>query len=162
MTTTEPTTETAVAPATSKPIDARLLLKDIHSRFDVFRNHSPLAIGIDRQILAQLPELEKKALRLAMRSHTISTRYLKEMEKGTQRLNLDGTPAGEVTDENRQHAAELLRERFKKQADQRKLVEGAAKAAEAAALAAAAAEKAEALRLEKLSQLAEKFGRKGR
>jgi len=162
MTTTEPTTETAVAPVTSKPIDARALLKDIHSRFDVFRNHSPLAIGIDRQILAQLPELEKKALRLAMRSHTISTRYLKEMEKGTQRLNLDGTPAGEVTDENRQHAAELLRERFKKQADQRKAVEAGAKAAEAAALAAAAAEKAEALRLEKLSQLAEKFGRKGR
>ncbi len=162
MTTTEPTTETAAAPATSKPIDARVLLKDIHSRFDVFRNHSPLAIGIDRQILAQLPELEKKALRLAMRSHTISTRYLKEMEKGTQRLNLDATPAGEVTDENRQHAAEQLRERFKKQADQRKLVEGAAKAAEAAALAEAAAAKAEVLRLEKLSQLAEKFGRKDR
>lgn len=155
MTTAELTTETAAAPAAAKPIDARALLKDIHARFDVFRNHSPLAIGIDRQILAQLPELEKKALRLAMRSHTISTRYLKEMEKATLRLNLDGTPAGEVTDENRQHATELLRERFKKQADQRKASEAAAKAAEAAA-------KAEEQRLEKLSQLAEKFGRKGR
>jgi ProP effector len=81
-----------------------------------------------------------------MRSHTISTRYLKEMEKGAVRLNLDGTPAGEVTDENRQHAAELLRERFKKQAEQRKV------AAEEA--------KAEQRRVEKLNQLAEKFGRK--
>ncbi len=128
----------------------------------MFRNHSPLAIGIDRQIFALLPDLEKKALRLAMRSHTISTRYLKEMEKGTVRLNLDGTPAGEVTDENRQHAAELLRERFKKQAEQRKAGEAATKAAEAEAKAAEAAIKAEAERLEKLSQLAEKFGRKGR
>ena len=138
MTTTESTTD--------KPIDARVLLKDLQTRFDVFRNFSPLAIGIDKQVFAQLPDVSKKALRLAMRSHTISTRYLKEMEKGSQRLNLDGTPAGEVTDENRLHAAELLRERFKKQAEQRK--------------AAAEEAKAEQRRAEKLNQLAEKFGRK--
>lgn len=138
-----------------KPIDVRGLLKDLHERFEVFRNHSPLAIGIDRQVLAAIPEIEKKALRLAMRSHTISTRYLKEMEKGTQRLNLDASPAGEVTDENRTHATELLRERFKKQQEQRKATEQASRAAEAAA-------KAEQIRLEKLSQLADKFGRKGR
>jgi len=137
----------------AKPTDARVLLKDLQARFDVFRNHSPLAIGIDKQVFAQMPEVEKKALRLAMRSHTISTRYLKEMEKGTVRLNLDGTPAGEVTDENRQHAAELLRERFKKQVEQRKAAEAATKAAEAAA-------KAEQLRAAKLSQLAEKFARR--
>lgn len=137
----------------AKPTDARVLLKDLQARFDVFRNHSPLAIGIDKQVFAQMPEVEKKALRLAMRSHTISTRYLKEMEKGTVRLNLDGTPAGEVTDENRQHAAELLRERFKKQIEQRKAAEAATKAAEAAA-------KAEQLRAVKLSQLAEKFARR--
>jgi ProP effector len=142
MTTAEPTA------TPTKPIDARVLLKEIQARFDVFRNHSPLAIGIDRQILAQWPELEKKALRLAMRSHTISTRYLKEMEKAQVRLNLDGTPAGEVTDENRQHASDLLRERFKKQAEQRKALEAAAKA--------------EQLRTEKLNQLTEKFGRKTR
>ena len=139
---------TTTEPAANKPTDARTLLKDLQTRFDVFRNHSPLAIGIDKQVFAQLPELEKKTLRLAMRSHTISTRYLKEMEKGTVRLNLDGTPAGEVTDENRQHAAELLRERFKKQVEQRKAAEAAAKAEE--------------LRAATLSQLTEKFGRKDR
>ena len=139
---------TTAEPTPNKPTDARALLKDLQNRFDVFRNHCPLAIGIDKQVFAQLPELEKKALRLAMRSHTISTRYLKEMEKGTVRLNLDGTPAGEVTDENRQHAAELLRERFKKQVEQRKAAEAAAKAEE--------------LRAAKLSQLTEKFGRKER
>jgi ProP effector len=144
-------TESPVTP----PLDPRALLKDLQARFDVFRDYRPLAIGIDKQVLAQMPGLEKKALRLAMRSHTISTRYLKEMEKAAQRLNLDGTSAGEVTEENRRHAAELLRERFKKQNEQRRAVEAAAKAAEAAA-------KAEALRAAKLDQLAEKFGRKGR
>ena len=131
-----------------KSTDPRALLKELQARFDVFRNFSPLAIGIDKQLFEQMPEVSRKSLRVAMRSHTISTRYLKEMEKGTVRLNLDGTPAGEVTDENRQHAADQLRERFKKQAEQRKAAEAAARAEER--------------RTEKLNQLTEKFGRKAR
>ena len=132
--------------STANPTDVRALLKDLQTRFDVFRNFSPLAIGIDKQVFAQLPEVSKKSLRLALRSHTISTRYLKEMEKGSVRYNLDGSTAGEVTDENRQHAAEQLRERFKKQAEQRRAAEAAAKAEER--------------KQQKLQQLAEKFGRK--
>ncbi len=146
---------TTEEPKANHHADSRALLKDLHARFDVFRNHNPLAIGIDRQVMALLPEVEKKALRLAMRSHTISTRYLKEMEKATVRLNLDGSTADEVSDENRRHATDLLRERFKKQAEQRKATEEAAKAAEAAA-------RAEQRRIEKLSQLADKFSRKTR
>lgn len=140
--------EATVTPSSEKSIDTRALLKELQTRYDVFRNFSPLAIGIDKQLFAAMPEVSKRTLRLAMRSHTISTRYLKEMEKGTQRLNLDGTPAGEVTDENRQHASEQLRERFKKQAEQRRAVELAAKA--------------EQRKQEKLAQLTEKFGRKSR
>mgnify|MGYP001343378938 CR=1 FL=1 len=140
MTTTETTTE--------KTVDPRALLKDLQTRFDVFRNFSPLAIGIDKQVFAQLPEVSKKSLRLAMRSHTMSTRYLKEMEKAEVRLNLDGSSAGEVTAEARSHSGELLRERFKKKAEQRKAEEAAAKA--------------EARHQEKLNQLTEKFGRKAK
>jgi len=137
---------TAETATTEKTTDVRALLKDLQERFAVFRNHSPLAIGIDKQLFAALPDLSRKSVRLAMRSHTMSTRYLKEMEKATQRLNLDGTPAGEVTDENRQHATEQLKERFRKQAEQRKATEAAAKA--------------EAMKQKKLLELAEKFGRK--
>lgn len=137
---------TTAETATEKTTDIRALLKDLQARFDVFRNFSPLAIGIDKQLFAALPEISKKSIRQAMRNHTISTRYLKEMEKGTQRLNLDGSPAGEVTDENRQHAAEQLRERFKKQAEVRKAAEAAARAEER--------------KQHKLQALADKFGRK--
>lgn len=140
------TAESSTPVVADKPTDIRVLLKDLQVRYDVFRNFSPLAIGIDKQLFAELPELSKKSLRLAMRAHTMATRYLKEMEKATHRLNLDGTPAGEVTDENRQHANELLKERFKKQAEQRKAVEAAAKAEE--------------IKQQKLQQLTEKFARK--
>lgn len=136
-------TNTATTPA----IDPRAVLKDLQARFPVFADYSPLAIGIDRQVLAAQPELSKKALRLAMRQHTQATRYLKSMEKATVRLNLDGSPADPVTDENRQHASELLRERFKKQAAARKAAEEAARAEERKQV--------------KLQELADKFGRKG-
>ena len=86
---------------TESPVDARALLKDLQGRFDVFRNFSPLAIGIDKQLIAQEPDLNRKALRLALRSHTMSTRYLKEMQTASMRLNLDASAAGEVTDEAR-------------------------------------------------------------
>jgi len=138
------TTEQNTAPA--QTVDARAVLKDLQTRFPVFADFSPLAIGIDRQVLAQMPELSKKALRLAMRNHTQSTRYLKTMEKATVRLNLDGSNADEVTDENRSHASELLRERFKKQAEARKATEAAARAEER--------------KQQKLQELADKFARK--
>jgi ProP effector len=75
------------------------------------------------------------------------------MEKATQRHDLQGNAAGEVAEEHRQHASEVLKERFKKQAEQRR-AEAAAKKAEEDA------KKAEAQRAAKLTALAEKFGRK--
>jgi ProP effector len=137
------------------PVDARALLKDLQGRFDVFRNFSPLAIGIDKQLIAQEPDVNRKALRLALRSHTMSTRYLKEMQIASARLNLDGSAAGEVTDEARSHSGDLLRERFKKQAEQRRAAAAAAGAAEAEA-------RAEQRRQEKLNELTAKFGRNSR
>ena len=98
---------TAADQKPDSPVDARALLKELQAGFVVFRNFSPLAIGIDKQLLAQQPELNRKALRLALRSHTQSTRYLKEMEKAHLRRNLDGTEAGEVTVEARIHSSEL-------------------------------------------------------
>lgn len=137
------------------PVDARALLKDLQGRFDVFRNFSPLAIGIDKQLIAQQPDVNRKALRLALRSHTMSTRYLKEMQIASARLNLDGSAAGVITDEARTHSGELLRERFKTQAEQRRAAAAAAAAAEAEA-------RAEQRRQEKLAHLAEKFGRRAK
>ncbi len=99
--------------------------------------------------------MNRKALRLALRSHTMSTRYLKEMQIASARLNLDGSAAGEITDEARTHSGELLRERFKKQAEQRRAAAAAAGAAEAEA-------RAEQRRQERLAHLAEKFGRRAK
>jgi ProP effector len=124
---------------------ARALLKTLQDLFPVFHDYSPLSIGIDKQILTRQPEIERKTLRIALGMHTNSLRYLKTMEKATHRFDIDGKTGDEVTDEHRKHAAEIMRERFKKEAERRK--------------AQREAEALERQRTEKLSLLVEKFGK---
>ena len=100
----------AVAPAPS----ARALLKQLQQQFPAFRQCLPLEIGIDKQLLSRMPELNRKTMRAALGIHTASLRYLKAMEKATVRYDLDGNPGAEVTDTHRAHAKELLQQRFKK------------------------------------------------
>lgn len=129
---------------------ARAMLKEFQEKFEVFRECKPLAIGIDKQLLARLPELNRKTLRTALRFHTQSLRYLKAMEKATLRFDLDGNSVAEITEEHRTHASDAVRERFKKDAEQRKAQRQAEEAQRQA-------EEAEQRRAEKLSQLAAKF-----
>ncbi|RXZ37062.1 osmoprotectant transporter activator [Oxalobacteraceae bacterium CAVE-383] len=143
-----------VTPAGETPAQqARALLKRLQTQFPAFRDCLPLAIGIDKQLIAELPDISRKVLRIALGIHTNSLRYLRVMEKATHRFDLAGKQADEVTDMHRAHASEILRERFKKDAEQRK----AQKAADDAAKAAADAARIHA---EKLAQLSEKFSRK--
>ncbi len=138
------TTSAAAAPT------ARALLKQFQEQFAPFRDFLPLSIGIDKQILARLPELDRKLMRTALGIHTGSLRYLKVMEKAKVRYDLDGTAGAEVTQTHRDHATQVLQQRFKKEADRKK-----------AEREAAAAEEANRLRAEKLNQLTAKFSRKG-
>ena len=128
----------------------RSLLKQFQQQFPAFRDCLPLAIGIDKQILARLPELDRKAMRTALGIHTGSLRYLRAMEKATVRFDLDGAPGAEVTDTHRAHAKDTLQQRFKKEAERKKAERDAAQVAEA-----------DRLRQEKLLQLASKFSRTG-
>lgn len=136
-------------PNTPKAVeDARALLKEWREQHAAFRDCLPLAIGIDKQLQALHPEAERKILRMALRYHTQSVRYLKAMMEAAARCTLDGSPVAEVEQEHRAHASEQLRERFRKDAERRKS-QREAEAAEAAAQH----------RAKKLEQLAAKFSK---
>ena len=143
-----PAASTPAAPAAAA-LTPRTLLKQLQTQFPAFRDFLPLAIGIDKQILALMPELDRKTMRTALGIHTGSLRYLKVMEKAKVRHDLDGTPGAEVTDTHRAHATQVLQDRFKKEAERKK-----------AEREAAAAEEAARLRADKLNQLTAKFSRK--
>jgi len=134
---------------------ARALLKEIQDKYPVFRDHLPLAIGIDKELRAAQPDLDRKLLRVALRIHTNSLRYLKGMEKATSRFALDGSVAAEVSEEHRTHASEILRERFKKNAERRKVQRQAEEAQRKE-------DEAARRHADKLNQLAAKFSRHGR
>lgn len=132
-------------PRQAPAADARQILNRLLAEFAVFRDCQPLAIGIDKALLARLPDLDRKALRVALGIHTRSLRYLKMTSRSVVRVDLDGNPAGEILPLHRNHAADLVQERIKKQAEQRR-----------------AQREAEALaqrHTQKLHQLVEKFGR---
>lgn len=124
----------------------RDLLKELKTRFKVFDDHAPLAIGIDKQILLVLPDIDRKTLRAALGAHTRSLRYLKTIEKSTHRLDLEGKPSEEITEAQRNHAKEKLRERFRKEAERKK--------------AQREAELEVQRHNEKLSRLVDKFGKR--
>ena len=149
-----PAADVAKAPGTPAP-SARALLKQFQQQFKAFRDCLPLAIGIDKQILARMPGVERKAMRAALGIHTGSLRYLRAMEKATVRYDLDGTAGAEVTDTHRAHAKETLQQRFKKEAERKK----AERDIEKAEREKAQALEADKLRQEKLEQLASKFSR---
>lgn len=138
-----------------------LLLKELKEKFAVFREGVPLAIGIDKQMFALLPEINRKALRNALAIHTNSLQYLKKMQKAIIRYDLDGNAADEVTEIHRTYAAQTLRERLQKKEAQQKVQRNAEQALRRADEAQRQAEEAARQRVEKLNLLAAKFARVG-
>lgn len=115
------------------------LLDTLGTTYAVFREARPLALGIHKILLERMPELTKEQIRVALKIHTGSTRYLKALAHSEERFDLDGKSSGNVTPEQREQAASQLKERFKKAAERRK------------------AEEEDKKRQESLLKLAEKF-----
>lgn len=141
----EPASADAQEAAKQPRIEPRAILKRLQAESPAFRDSKPLALKIDASILARFPDFDRRNLRIALRMHTASTKYLKAVERGGERFDLDGKSAGEVTEEQRLHAATTLKERFAAVAKQQREKR--------------AAEEAERRRAEKLQQLVSKFGR---
>lgn len=119
------------------------------AQFPVLQEARPLAIGIHKGILERLPDLDKQKVSKAMRLHTASTRYLKAMAKGGPRYDLEGNPAGEVTAEQQEAAAKMVKERIERGNEKRKAEQERLKE-----------EEQTRRQQEKLRQLADKFNKR--
>jgi ProP effector len=78
--------------------------------------HKPLAIGSGRTIFAaRPPELSHKAVKRALYAHCGSNAYPEAIiRSGLRRVGLDGSDAGEVTEEQRSLARQRLEKRMAK------------------------------------------------
>ncbi|TIU44224.1 MAG: prop expression regulator, partial [Mesorhizobium sp.] len=68
----------------------------------------PLRIGIHHDIRVLDGELSDDELRRALRAYTSMPRYLARLNAGAVRVDLDGEPAGEVSDAEAASAKALL------------------------------------------------------
>jgi ProP effector len=126
-------------------VEPRSILKQLQSESAVFRDCKPLALKIESDVLERFPAFDRKSLRVALRMHTASTRYLKMIERSVERFDLDGNPRGEVTDEQRAYANGKLKERFAALGQQQR--------------AQKKAKEAEDRRKDKLQELVNRFGK---
>lgn len=140
--------KSAAEPGPSRSRNATL--EALTSRYKAFKDGLPLAIGIHKAIHERQPDIDPGQLRTALRIYTASTRYLKALSQATQRFDLDGLPAGEVTAEQRKQASDTLLDRFRKKAEQHKEEIQARKQAQEK-------ERLERQRQENLLKLAQKF-----
>jgi ProP effector len=140
-------------PAPTSP--ARILLKTLQEQFPPFRSCLPLAIAIDKQIRARLPEVDRNILRATLAMHTQSSAYLRQVAKATSRFDLDGNATGEVSEVHRKHAETLLQNRATKATELRKAQQELERQAQREKEQADAAKK----QAEKLNQLLTKFSR---
>ena len=105
-------------PSSSPPRDP--VLARLVATYPVFRDIQPLAIGIHKAIIAAHPDIDKAALRRTLQRHTASTKYLKAVAAGDSRFGLDGVPTSDITPEQQKQANQDLKDRFHKQAEQRR------------------------------------------
>jgi ProP effector len=164
----DPSTSTASLPVTSTAVPIPELspaecAKQLAERFpSVFAPGAavPLKLRIQADIQARAPGVfTRKSLSVFLHRHTTSNAYLKALAKATQRVDLDGLPAGELAREHREAAAtELERRRNihqQRRADQIAAERGARQAA-AEAEGRARAERAALLRAHEASTLTRK------
>ncbi|MDT8999844.1 ProQ/FinO family protein [Paucibacter sp. APW11] len=113
---TPPAAEAAASVAVQTPAECAQELK---KRFPaLFAGPAkPLKLRIQADIQARAPGVFSKQLLSAfLRRHTGATSYLIAVSKSTQRFDLDGQPAGELSEEHRELAREeLTRRRAKTQ-----------------------------------------------
>lgn len=75
------------------------LLTQWRQKYDVFKEWTPLAIDIFEQLLAAHPDTSPRDVRQAIRRHVNHACYLNALASAlARRFNLNGTPAGPVSE----------------------------------------------------------------
>ncbi|WP_434778677.1 ProQ/FINO family protein [Neisseria sp. Ec49-e6-T10] len=107
------TKETAVGAALkaavqtmSKKKQTEMIADYIYKKYDVFSRFKPLAIGIDKDLLAVLTQFDPTLVSRVLANHCRRPRYIKALARGGKRFGLDGKFKGEVTEEEQKIAQE--------------------------------------------------------
>lgn len=108
----------------SKKKQTDMIADHIYGKYDVFKRFKPLALGIDQDLVAALPQYDPALIARVLANHCRRPRYLKSLARGGKRFDLNNRFKGEVSPEEQaiaqQHPAvkEMLEKQAAKQAEQ--------------------------------------------
>ncbi|MDO4997582.1 MAG: ProQ/FINO family protein [Neisseria sp.] len=112
----------------SKKKQTDMIAEHIYGKYDVFKRFKPLAIGIDQDLIAALPQYDASLIARVLANHCRRPRYLKALARGGKRFDLNNRFKGDVSTEEQAIAAQhpAVKEALARQAE--KKAEAAAKA----------------------------------
>ncbi len=88
----------------SKKKQTEMIADYIYKKYDVFKKFKPLAIGIDQDLIAELPQFDAVLVARVLANHCRRPRYTKALAKGGKRFDLNSRFKGEVTEEEQKIA----------------------------------------------------------
>ncbi|WP_301669901.1 ProQ/FINO family protein [Neisseria benedictiae] len=83
----------------SKKKQTEMIADHIYGKYDVFKRFKPLALGIDQDLIAALPQYDSALIARVLANHCRRPRYLKALARGGKRFDLNNRFKGEVTSE---------------------------------------------------------------
>ena len=108
----------------SKKKQTDMIAEHIYGKYEVFKRFRPLALGIDQDLIAELPQYDPALIARVLSNHCRRPRYLKSLARGGKRFDLHNRFKGEVSPEEqeiaKQHPAvkEMLEQQAAKSATQ--------------------------------------------
>lgn len=81
----------------SKKKQTEMIADHIYGKYDVFKRFKPLALGIDQDLIAALPQYDSALIARVLANHCRRPRYLKALARGGKRFDLNNRFKGEVT-----------------------------------------------------------------
>lgn len=83
----------------SKKKQTDMIADHIYNKYDVFKRFKPLALGIDQDLAAELPQFDPALIARVLANHCRRPRYLKALARGGKRFDLNNRFKGEVSPE---------------------------------------------------------------
>ena len=101
----------------SKRQQTELISEHIYKKYEVFSKFKPLALGIEQDLIADLPQFSAELIMRVMANHCRRPKYLKAIARGGKRFNLNNRFQGEISAEEQQDALSVpnIKEAIEKQ-----------------------------------------------
>lgn len=90
----------------SKKKQTDMIANHIYGKYDVFKRFKPLALGIDQDLAAAMPQYDPALIARVLANHCRRPRYLKALARGGKRFDLNNRFKGEVSAEEQAIAAQ--------------------------------------------------------